>query len=223
MKRLYILGAGGFGRELFSWVSQHPDHGRAWRIEGFIDDNLEALAGYDYDVPVVSSISSFSPGSDDLLACGLGTPALKEALCPPLAARGATFARIVHPTAVIGRNVTLGAGVVLCPYVVLTCDITVGDFVTFNCRSGCGHDVTVGDFTTVSSLADIMGGCRVGRGVFFGSGASVFPGRTVGDYAMVGAGSVATRRVAPGSSVFGAPAVVIRPGDSGLAGDGGSA
>ncbi len=44
MKKLLIVGAGGFGRELYVWASQHPDCGRAWTLAGFLDDNADALA-----------------------------------------------------------------------------------------------------------------------------------------------------------------------------------
>jgi maltose O-acetyltransferase len=47
---------------------------------------------------------------------------------------------------------------------------------------------------------------RVGRNVWIGGGAILLPGVTVGDDAIVGAGSVVTRDVAPGATVAGNPA-----------------
>ena len=47
---------------------------------------------------------------------------------------------------------------------------------------------------------------RIGRNVWIGSGAIVLPGVTIGDDAVVGAGSVVTRDVPPGSRVAGNPA-----------------
>lgn len=47
---------------------------------------------------------------------------------------------------------------------------------------------------------------RVGRNVWIGSGAIILPGVTIGDDAIVGAGSVVTRDVAPGATVAGNPA-----------------
>jgi maltose O-acetyltransferase len=47
---------------------------------------------------------------------------------------------------------------------------------------------------------------RVGRNVWIGGGALILPGVTVGDDAIVGAGSVLTRDVPAGATVFGNPA-----------------
>ena len=43
MKKLYIVGAGGFGREVYAWVKQHPEFNKSWTLEGFLDDNADAL------------------------------------------------------------------------------------------------------------------------------------------------------------------------------------
>lgn len=47
---------------------------------------------------------------------------------------------------------------------------------------------------------------RIGRNVWIGGGAIVLPGVTVGDDAILGAGCVVTRDVAPGTTVAGNPA-----------------
>jgi maltose O-acetyltransferase len=50
----------------------------------------------------------------------------------------------------------------------------------------------------------------VGRNVWIGGGAILLPGITVGDDAVIGAGSVVTRDVAPGVTVAGNPARLLR-------------
>ncbi len=48
-----------------------------------------------------------------------------------------------------------------------------------------------------------------GNNVRIGGGATILPGVTIGDDAIVGAGSVASHRVAPGATVAGNPAQVV--------------
>jgi len=211
MKRLLIVGAGGFGREMFHWVRQHPDHGVRWTLGGFLDDNAEALHGFGRDPGIVGSLRDYKPSPGDLLVCGLGLPKSKKAVVEPLLARGAEFLTFVHPAATVGGNVQLGQGTIVCPGAVLTADIRVGNFVTVNNCATIGHDATVGDYTTLSCHADITGFCKVGEGVFFGSHAGMIPSTSVGDWALVGAGSMVIMNVSPETTVFGVPAKRINP------------
>lgn len=208
MRELYIVGAGGFGREVYGWL-QAADDVSDWQFRGFLDDNSEALKHLDYDKGVVAPIEGFAVTPSQLFVCGIGEISTKIKLCRPLLEQGAEFLTVVHPTAVVGRNVQLGQGVVLCPGVILTCDIRVGDMVMINCSSTVGHDATIGNWCTISAHCDLTGHTRLGQGVFMGSGARVIPGKSVGDQAVVGAGSVVIQSVAAGQKVFGNPARVF--------------
>jgi sugar O-acyltransferase (sialic acid O-acetyltransferase NeuD family) len=209
MKQLYIVGAGSFGRELHSWVLQHPAHGRDWTIASFLDDNLAALKDYASFAPV-TELRGHLPGPDRVYLCGLGLPATKARLTEPLLKAGAEFISLVHPSVILGQRVKLGHGVILCPGVILTCDIRLGDFVTINLGTTIGHDVTVGEWTTVSSQCDLTGRVQVDAGVFIASKVSVIPGRKIGAGSLVGAGSVVVRDVPPGATVFGNPAATLK-------------
>ena len=72
---LYIVGAGGFGRELFNWIKQHPDSGKAWNFAGFLDDNAEALKGFDHYQPgVAGSVMGYKPKAGEVLLCSISVP-----------------------------------------------------------------------------------------------------------------------------------------------------
>lgn len=209
MKNLYIVGAGGFGREVYSWLQDLPELGTEWAIRGFLDDDPNALNGFDYPLPIVGSASAHVPQSDDLFVCAIGSIRPKRAVCEALQKRGAEFLTLIHPTVVMGAHVVLGQGVVLCPRVTVTCDVQIGDFAMINCHSTIGHDARVGAWATVSAHCDLTGFTQLGEAAFMGSGARVIPGKKVGADAVVGAGSVVIRNVPEGQKVFGNPARVF--------------
>ena len=211
MKRILIVGAGGFGREMFHWLQQHPDYATKWLIGGFLDDNVKALDGFSYSPGIVGFIADYRPSPNDLLVCALGLPKSKKAVVEPLIAQGAEFLTFVHPSAVIGGNVELGTGTVICPGAVLTSDIRLGRFVTVNNCATIGHDAVVGNYTSLSCHADITGFCQVGEAVFFGSHGGMIPHTVVGDWAIVGAGSMIMTTVPPAATVLGVPAKQISP------------
>jgi sugar O-acyltransferase (sialic acid O-acetyltransferase NeuD family) len=209
MKKLIIVGAGGFGREVYAWAKDHSDCGQAWDLAGFLDDDASALDGYNYPVGVIGTVEDYQPHTNDVFVCAIGAPAVKQKVCQLLLARSAEFISLVHSSAIVGENVTMGGGVVVCPRVTLTSDISIGDFVAINCHSSAGHDVVIGDWATISGHCDLTGNTRYGTGAFLATGARIIPGKAVGDFAYVGAGAVVIRSVAAGQKVFGNPARVF--------------
>ena len=208
MKKLLIVGAGGFGRELYAWASQHPDCSRQWQLAGFLDDNPDALKAFGSFAPVFP-LAGHRPVADQLHLVGLGTPKTKEKLVAPLVAAGAEFLTFVHPSAIIGSRVTLGRGVVICPGAILSVDIDIGEFAMVNLNCTIGHDAQIGRWTSLSAHCDITGGARVGQGCFFGSRATVIPGKIIGDRSVVAAGAVVMSHFPSDVLVAGNPARVI--------------
>lgn len=206
MKKLLILGAGGFGREVHSWLSDWCSKNSDVEIVGFIDDNLSALDGFDGTPPIISRISDYQPSVDEFIVCAIGNPQIKKTIIGILLSKKARFFTLQHPSAIIGKRVTLGVGAVICPNVIITTDIHIGDFVTINAASTVGHDAFIGDYCTLSGHCDVTGGAKLEECVFMGSHATVLPKAHVGINACIGAGSVVLRKVAPNSTVFGVPA-----------------
>jgi sugar O-acyltransferase (sialic acid O-acetyltransferase NeuD family) len=208
MKKLLIVGAGGFGRELYVWASQHPDCGRAWELEGFLDDNPQALQPFG-SFARVYPLTGHAVDTGKLYLCGLGLPPVKEKLLQPLLAAGANFLTFIHPRALVGDRVQLGRGVVLCPGAIASVDIVLGDFAMLNLHATVGHDASVGAWSTLSAHCDVTGRVQVADRVFMGSRVSIIPGKSIGSGAVLGAGAVVINDVPAGVTVVGNPARVL--------------
>lgn len=203
---LYIVGAGGFGREVLEWAMDVPEDERDWRVAGFLDPNSHMLDGFQVLRGIQGTDGDWKIKHSDRFICAIGEPVKKLSVCRRLAARGATFITLVHPTAVVAASARLGVGCILCPNTVVTANAKIGDFVTLNLAATIGHDSVIGDGCTVSPHASVSGWCEIGEAVAIGANAVVIPKIRVADKAQVGAGSVVVRHASPNATVFGVPA-----------------
>jgi sugar O-acyltransferase (sialic acid O-acetyltransferase NeuD family) len=208
MKSLVLVGSGSFGRELYSWMSTSGFISQFQEVF-FIDDNQNSLQHYS-DLPEVrSTIQNFEPNSDQSCILAIAEPHMKKIISKQLTMKNVTWSSFLHPTAIIGNSNTLGKGIIMCPYSVISCNTVISDFVSLNVSATVGHDVAIGKYSTLSSHTDIMGFATLGEGIFVGSHGTVFPGCMVGDYAKIGVSSAAIRKVEKNTTVLGVPAKVI--------------
>ena len=206
--RLVIAGAGGFGREVHSWVNSSSEWVRINSIGEivFIDDNVPEIP---IRAPLVSTIVDYRPQQNDLVICAIGSSKVRRRVVSILEGKSASLTTFVHDRAMVGDNVQLGVGVVICPDVLLSSDIRVGDHVQINARCAIGHDVTIGEFATLSAGCNVTGNVSIGDMAFLATAVTVIPGKQIGHSAYVGAGSVVLKNVPADVTVFGNPSVIV--------------
>jgi acetyltransferase-like isoleucine patch superfamily enzyme len=134
----------------------------------------------------------------------------------------------------VGRNLRAGRGsIISAPHA-----LHIGHAVSIGPRSIVQVDGEIGDFTMIGMHVQIIGrndhaidevgtpyiysrwvgdrearpkdAVHIGRDVWVGGGSIILSGVTVGEGALIGAGTVVTRDVAPYTVVAGNPAVLVR-------------
>lgn len=209
MKRLLIIGARGWGREVYDIAKACVEAGADFTIKGFLDDKENALDGYDNYPPIIGPVETYRIQPDDVFICALGDVNYKKKYSDIILNKGGNFISVVHPTAVLGTNAKIGEGCVLGAFANLSNDTVIGNFVTMSIRSGMGHDSIIGDYTHVGGNCSISGFVTIGETVTMHPGCVVVPHRKIGDNAVIGTGSVVLGNVKAGVTVFGNPAKKI--------------
>src|SRR3546814_10262773 len=177
--KLVVIGAGGFGRETLDVaeaINAAADNGPVWDIVGVVDDapsdiNLERLSARSFTF--LGSIAHLP--SDAHAVIGVGSPQARSAINQKLDG-SVQFSTLIHPTAVMGSQVTIGAGSVVCAGVSVGPNVTVGEQVHLNPHAVIGHDTSLGDFVSVNPNATISGDCTIDSGVLVGAAAVVLQG-----------------------------------------------
>lgn len=206
-EKLYIFGAGGFGREV-AWLAK-----QAWGSEVGIeflvdipDYPRQAINGH-----AIRLITEITPDSSARVVIAVGDPSARRRIAALCAATGLREAIVVHPRAEISDSVELDPGTIVCAGVILTTNIRVGRHVHINLDCTVGHDAIIGDFATLSPGVHVSGHVHIGQGAFIGTGANLINGSAdaplvVGDDAVIAAGACVTRSVDRGALVAGVPA-----------------
>jgi len=203
-----IYGAGGFGREVASWLQTDP--ASSLHPIAFIDDastKIEPEARSGIPVGPLKIIAEKHRGTGVLFALGSGKSRHDAAI---RATQAGLFAEsFVHSSVIVGERVSIGEGGLILPGTILTCDIRIGRFVVANCSCNIGHDVEIGDYATLMGNNSLNGNVHIGNFATIGSRATIYPGRRIGIRSTVGIGSVVIRSVHDDVTVFGIPAKAL--------------
>ncbi|MBQ9312820.1 MAG: acetyltransferase [Bacteroidales bacterium] len=209
MKHLLIIGARGWGREVYDIAVACMSAGADFDVKGFLDDKSEALDGLDNYPPIISSVEDYNIQKDDVFICALGGVNYKKHYAQIILDKGGEFISLIHPTAVIGTNAKIGKGCVVGAFANLSNDTQIGNFVTISLRSGMGHDTTIDDYCHIGGHCSISGFVTIGKSVVIHPGAVIVSHRKIGDNAVIGIGSVVLGNIKEGTTVFGNPAKKI--------------
>ena len=207
MKHLVIIGAGNLGRELFWHVQLSKGYGTEFDVKGYLDDtdpSDEKLKKVQR--PLLGKVDEYRVEKDDVFICAIGTPSGREDAIAKMLNKGAEFINLIHNSAIIQGEVSLGKGIFIGPFTVIGDHVSMGNHTMLNTHSAVGHDAVIGDYTCIMSYVDVTGNCQIGKRVFLGSGCRMVPHARIENDAYIGIGSVVLRHVKEGHKVFGNPA-----------------
>jgi sugar O-acyltransferase (sialic acid O-acetyltransferase NeuD family) len=201
MVDLVIVGAGGFGREVYQWARATFDPAQ-YRIKGFLSNRPDDLKGLRIEAAVLGDDESYRIEPSDRFLFAIGRPDVKRGMIERLKARGAMFESLIHPTAVVAATAEIGEGVVVCPFCTVSDHVRLEDFVMLNFYASVGHDARIGRYAILSPYATVNGFAVLGEEVFLGSHVTVTAGRTLGEGARVSANVAVHANVPPRTLVY---------------------
>ena len=123
MKNLVIIGAGGFGREMFAAACEAVGYGETFIVKGFLDGNPAALDRFSGYPKIIGAPETYQIESDDVFITALGSIAARRRCVAMIEERGGRFIPVIHRSASIGPNVSVGDGSFVAHNAVLTADV----------------------------------------------------------------------------------------------------
>jgi sugar O-acyltransferase (sialic acid O-acetyltransferase NeuD family) len=202
MKKMVIVGAGGFGREA-AWVVERINVVMlTFELLGFCDDAADKREGVLGAYPLLGPLEKVKERFGAVgFFCAIGNNRVRQAVMAEGRAQGHEPVTLVDSGAVVAPDVKIGGGSCVGIRSVVSVGAVLGEGVLVNHQVCVGHDVTVGDFAQLCPGACVSGGCAIGEGALLGTLAGMIPLKRVGAWATVGAGVTAMRDVADGQTM----------------------
>ena len=206
-----VLGDSGFGREVLPVVRQQLQATQAHPFElVFVDDAPPAEMVNGHRVLTYAQWLA-QPAASRHMNIAIANSAVRQKLAERCVADGVGFFEARAANVVQLDDVAIGPGAILCPFVMLTSNIQIGQHFHANLYSYVEHDCVIGNYVTFAPGVKCNGNVHIEDHAYIGTGAVIKQGKpgaplVIGKGAVVGMGAVVTKSVPAGATVVGNPA-----------------
>ncbi|MFP3592581.1 acetyltransferase [Chryseobacterium sp. SIMBA_038] len=210
MRKIAIIGAGGFGREVKMLIDHINQKNNQFEIIGFFDDKK-----YETEInglPYLGGLEKINEVDYPLsIAVAIGDPKTKQKIIQNIDNVNIEFPNLIHPSVIIGQdNVRLGKGNIICAGVIITVDIEIEDFVILNLSCTVGHDTKIKEYCSFMPTVNISGEVIINKAVYVGTGAKIINLLEIGENTIIGAGAVVSKSIPANCTAVGIPAKPIK-------------
>ncbi len=213
-KKLVIIGAGGFAREvrmLAADITAQPGAETGYEFVGYLVSDPASAGPFDSAEEILGDFTWLTEHVDqwDCLAMGIGNAAPRLRVADELEAIHGpeVWPALVHPAAHFDKeSCRVGHGVQICANVIGTVNLVFEPFAMVNLSCTIGHEAVLKRACTLNPSVNISGGVTVGAGTLVGTGAQILQYLEIGDGSIVGAGALVTKSLPAGVTAVGMPA-----------------
>ena len=195
-----IIGAGGFGREVY-WSLNPIERNKT---VFFVDDIY-----WDGSDDKILPLSSFKTDKYEVIVA-IGDPSDRKRIIDRLP-KSTKFFTHVHPSVqILGDDVEIGEGSIICAGSILTTNIKLGKHTHLNLHTTIGHDCTIGDYFTTAPGVKVSGNCVIGDLVYLGTNASIKEKITISNSVTIGLNAGVVKDIHEPGTYVGIPAKKIK-------------
>lgn len=210
MKQLIIIGARGFGREVYSLAKRAKGFEKDFVIKGFLDSKSDVLNDFENYPPILGNVEDYNINENDVFICALGSVNWKKFYSEIIIKKGGQFINLIERSVVINENVSIGRGCIICEHTILSNDMIIDDFTTIHPFTNFGHDVKVGKYVHIGAHCFVGGFTVIEDEVTVYVKSTLLDRVKIGKNSTIGASSLVIKNVKENTTVFGSPAKVLK-------------
>ena len=202
-KKVVIIGAGGNAKVVADIIRLNND-----QIIGYLDDEVKQSA----DLTILGKVCDIVKYAalDYLFIVSIGNNRIRKIIMEKYTQLiGSRWYSAIHPTAVIARDATIGAGSAVMANSVISSGSHIGQGVIINTAATVDHDNTIGDYVHISPGAHIAGTVAIGSETWLCIGAIVSNNIKICEDCIIGAGAVVIHDINTAGTYVGIPAKLL--------------
>ncbi len=197
MNSVILVGGGGHARVLADSLILQEN-----KILGFVDPKQKEMRVAGRWIPYLGTdkilLDKKLPQKAFLVngVGSVGNPKIRKQIFERFKAAGYSFSAVIHPSAILARDVQRGEGVQVMAGAVVQAGTHLGNNCIINTRASVDHDCRIGDHVHIAPGAILCGGVKISEGSHVGCGAVIIQGVTVGRHLLIPANTLVKRPVA---------------------------
>ena len=210
MKHLIIVGARGWGREVYAATKGTKEYQSEYDIKGFLDSKADAFEGLKGEYPpILGAPETYEIQPDDVFFVAMGEPKWRKYYAEMMEAKGAEFISIICASSFVNPTATIGEGSFVARWSTISDNVELGKHTIVHNFATLGHDAKVGDYSTIEAYVFLGGYAEVGQESVMHVRSTLIRHKKIGNNVEVGSSSVVMRNVKDGLHMFGNPAQKI--------------
>lgn len=198
--KLLIIGASGHGKVVADIALKM----NKWQSIVFLDDNGNQRSSMGLEI--IGTSDEVNKYIDEYeVFVGIGNNSTRKKIYEKLEIIGANIPVLIHPNAVIGNQVDIGAGTVVMAGAIINSCTKLGKGCIINTGSTIDHDNNISDFVHISPGVHLAGTVKIGQESWLGIGSVVSNNVKITNSCIIGAGGVVVMDITESGVYVGVP------------------
>ena len=192
-----LIGAGGFADEIKAHMCD-------FNMVCFVDDIY-----YTQNEKNILPLSQFDPNEYEILIA-IGDSNVRAEMVSRLPIETKYFTFIHESAQILGNDVEIGEGSIICAGVIITTNCKIGKHCQLNLLTTIAHDNVIGNIFTTAPGVKISGNCIIVDVVYFGTNSSVKQKIKICDNVTIGLNAGVVKDIEECGIFVGVPAKKIK-------------
>lgn len=216
MEPIYIIGAGGLGKEIYMLIEDINSKGPTYEIKGFLDaDRSKKQVKIGKRIIDVFDEQKFieenSQNTYIHIAIAIGTPiSIRKLSTFYKENTNFIFPNLIHPTVQYKKDAfEMNEGNIISANSLISVDVVLDSFNFINLNCTIGHDTSIGSYNVFNPGVNLSGGLKIGNNNLFGTNSTILQYLQIGSNNTITAASFVSKDVDNNLILVGNPARVM--------------